>query len=1771
MISKNVRAGYTLGIALGTIALVILLLDVNYGAGANPSPITENNNSSSETGITYTQEVPFAKESIKDIIERESKRPAPIPKQRVIPFRKGPQAEKLPGQAGPQSALPQETTGFPLAPALGSNFTGLSDNNQVIPPDTMGAVGPSYLLETLNSEVGIFNKNTGALISNVSLQAFWSSLGTGAGQPANFPFDPKALYDQSSGRFIVVTLGGTSSPSSWLMIAVSNTSDPNGIWNKWAIDADQNSGNWADYPGLGVDANNVYVSANMFSNAGNYQYSKVWVIPKAQLLNGTSSITFTIFSNPAGSGFTMQPAHVFGSSSTEYFIHEDYGCPDPTFPCLKLNNITFPGGTPTWNTIGDIVVNSYSGLSFPDAPQLGSSNGIETNDRRLLNAIFRNGSLWTAHTVRNSTYAKTDVAWYQIDPARATPSLPFGTPVQQGRISNTSRWYYFPSIAVNSYNDVGIGFSGSSSTEYAGAYYTARKSSDPPGTMQSVALLKAGLAPYYKTYGGTSNRWGDYSATAVDPGDNATFWTLQEYANSPSNTWGTWWGKFAITQTGSPIITSWRNNKTNDNALALVININESVRFNATANQIINIWNWSRDSIIQSNNFDNFTTSWGTVGNHTVSVNGTNTNGTTQTIAWVVIVQAPSYIPPSPVNLTSTRGNFWINYTWQAGSGNVTSSYNVSVNGTWTNGSARNYSNNSGLAPHGWSNISVYSFNSSGTGTMNVTPVSGNTQLLNNPVTISNVSAGYTLTAGDTLSVYPASSDPDSDTPIFGRNFTNGTFYANNGTLLWPTASSDTGIHSWQINVTDGYGSVSRANFTVTVNAAAYIPPSPTGLSSTRGNFWINHTWQPGSGNVTDSYNVSVNGTWTNGTALTYSNGTVLPHGWSNITIFAYNNSGFASSPVSDNTQAANNIPVLDPIENKTVPAGQFLNFTVHATDADSDALTYGTNATGGTLDNITGSYSWLPAGSDAGIYVWEFNAGDGYGGVAARAVTVTVLPPQTFNISGFKINARDGSGIPGWNITLGNSTGAITAISTGSNGSYEFSGLVNGTYNVTEEMKTGFTNITPLSQVATITGQDITNLNFTNMPNATISPLIYFTDPTPADGATLAQDYAYINTTVSDSSNTTAFIDWNRSLVGWWRFNNESGESSSFFRDWSSWGNNGTCSGPGCPNSTTGMFGNALAFDGVNDYVSAGNSPSLNITDALTIEAWIKFLNLSDGYGTAITKGYTGSSATTPWMFYPSGTTTFRFYAANSTGGRTNVLLGSSLSNGVWYHFVGVYNGTHLIPYKNGVAGTSAYLGGNLLSNTGNVFIGYKWGSRYFNGTIDEVRIYNRALSSDEIKASYNAGVYRLSRNFTNLTNGVYNYRAYAQNLYGNVNQTEMRTLTVPTPPPSITGFAPQSPVSNIVGDSRNFNITASQIVNITWYINGTQVQFNESVSSAAYVNTSGSIGTWNVSAVARNDNGTAMQTWIWTVSNLAIIPSISFTDPTPPDGATLTQNYAYINTTVTDSSNTTAFIDWNRSLVGWWRFNNESGESPAFFRDWSSWGNNGTCSGPSCPVSTTGVFGNALSFDGVNDYIDAGNSPSLNITKEITIEAWINFKSLGDGNGTIITKGYTGSSATTPWMFYPSGATTLRFYAANSTGGRTNVLLGSSLSNGVWYHFVGVYNGTYLIPYKNGVAGTSVYLGGNFLSNTGDVFIGYKWGSRYFNGTIDEVRIHNRALSSDEIKASYNAGMYRLSRNFTNLPEGVYNYRAYAQNLYGNVNQTEIRTLNISGAIPP
>ena len=141
----------------------------------------------------------------------------------------------------------------------------------------------------------------------------------------------------------------------------------------------------------------------------------------------------------------------------------------------------------------------------------------------------------------------------------------------------------------------------------------------------------------------------------IGPGNSVQLYTQASFMNAPQGTtsmtikinsnfgaFSTDIGQYSINYNipspQTPNIISLGNSKTNDSNQNISINISEQVKFNITADQSIDTWQWNQDDITQNNNFDNFTTSWSTAGNKIISVNGTNINGTTNTINWNVTV-----------------------------------------------------------------------------------------------------------------------------------------------------------------------------------------------------------------------------------------------------------------------------------------------------------------------------------------------------------------------------------------------------------------------------------------------------------------------------------------------------------------------------------------------------------------------------------------------------------------------------------------------------------------------------------------------------------------------------------------------------------------------------------------------------------------------------------------------------------------------------------------------------------------------------------------------------------------------------------------------------------------------------------------------------------------------------------------------------------------------------------------------------------------------------
>src|SRR5262249_8366753 len=156
----------------------------------------------------------------------------------------------------------------------------------------------------------------------------------------------------------------------------------------------------------------------------------------------------------------------------------------------------------------------------PKADQKGGGVGLNSGDVRVLNAVFRGGSVWavltTAHNWGESVN-RTASPWFQM---KATN----GALVQQGMYAGKGLHYCYPAARPDSNGNMIMVCCRSGTSEYASVRYTGRKSTDPLGQLQASALLKAGLGNSQRIDGQGRNRWGDYAGIAVDPADPRQVW-----------------------------------------------------------------------------------------------------------------------------------------------------------------------------------------------------------------------------------------------------------------------------------------------------------------------------------------------------------------------------------------------------------------------------------------------------------------------------------------------------------------------------------------------------------------------------------------------------------------------------------------------------------------------------------------------------------------------------------------------------------------------------------------------------------------------------------------------------------------------------------------------------------------------------------------------------------------------------------------------------------------------------------------------------------------------------------------------------------------------------------------------------------------------------------------------------------------------------------------------------------------------------------------------
>lgn len=498
---------------------------------------------------------PGSAESCAEIMARQRQadarpRTAQAAPERLHRPRREPRSPVLPSTLSPFLPL---LPVHPIAPASTSPraaqsvaFSFMAVDRRVAnarPPDSMGAVGPSQIMVCVNGRFRLFGKN-GTLDPALDVDSdvfFASVMGKGV------TTDPRVRFDRHSGRWFISMI--TEATVNRVLLAVSSgpvvSSSSSFTFFQFQNDfgtvkSEPGHNGFADYDTLGIDAHALYVGVSIFAEGnGPLRGATGFVIRKSDLLLGKLSVTpFRQLSTNGLPGiYTPQGVDNDDPNSTEgYFLGVDNLAPDK----LVLIRVADPGGSPSVSASIDIAIPNTGSGSLGAIPALGSVRPIDDNDNRLFQASMRNGSLYTAHNLEVDSKGvafkgggRDGARWYEIVNLAGTPGVNQSGTLFDPAESNPAS-FTFPTCAVSGQGHMALGATTAGNSLRLSAVVAGRLAGDPLGTLQAPTIVAAGVADYNAELTGTQ-RWGDYSHTVVDPNDNMTFWTFQEFCVASSD------------------------------------------------------------------------------------------------------------------------------------------------------------------------------------------------------------------------------------------------------------------------------------------------------------------------------------------------------------------------------------------------------------------------------------------------------------------------------------------------------------------------------------------------------------------------------------------------------------------------------------------------------------------------------------------------------------------------------------------------------------------------------------------------------------------------------------------------------------------------------------------------------------------------------------------------------------------------------------------------------------------------------------------------------------------------------------------------------------------------------------------------------------------------------------------------------------------------------------------------------------------------------------
>ena len=410
------------------------------------------------------------------------------------------------------------------APIL--NFNG--QDSPYYPPDANGSVGPNHYMQTINTVYAIYDKS-GMLVAGPSaLNTLFAGV---AGSTCN-DGDPIVLYDEQANRWLVAEFSICGS-NDYLLVAVSTTSDPTGTWHKYSFDV----ADMPDYPKFGIWRDGYYLGTN--NSTGN----DIYVLERDQMLIGGTAQAVG-FNNP------WRPTTIDGFMCVPPLDNDGPFAPEGE-PGLfiTINDDAIGGGsdqlwiyeldvdwtTPSSSTftrsqqVNVAAFDSNFGSNWDNIKQLGTSQELDAIPQVIMNPPqYRNFNTYETilccHTVDVDATDHAGIRWYELRRVSGGD----WTVRQQGTYAPDSHSRWMGSIVLNGQNEIGLGYSVSSSSIYPAIRYCGQ-SADGYATASGILDVPEEIIQDGVYFQSSYNRWGDYSGMQVDPTDDDTFWFTSEY------------------------------------------------------------------------------------------------------------------------------------------------------------------------------------------------------------------------------------------------------------------------------------------------------------------------------------------------------------------------------------------------------------------------------------------------------------------------------------------------------------------------------------------------------------------------------------------------------------------------------------------------------------------------------------------------------------------------------------------------------------------------------------------------------------------------------------------------------------------------------------------------------------------------------------------------------------------------------------------------------------------------------------------------------------------------------------------------------------------------------------------------------------------------------------------------------------------------------------------------------------------------------------------